>query len=167
MLLSELKPLTGRCGINGTISYASQEPWIFPGTIRQNILCGLDYNVQRYNKVIMATGLNKDFSILTHGDQTDDARLTKGQKYRINLARCLYVDADIYLIDDPFSSTDPDVGRNLFREVINGFLRDKIRILTSRHLHHYLRDVNQLLVLKAVIRHVLHIIIFEFNKYLN
>ncbi len=166
-MLGELKPLTGKCEVNGTISYASQEPWIFSGTIRQNIRCGLDYNAQRYNKVIVATGLNKDFSILPHGDLTDCSRLTKGQKYRINLARCLYVDADIYLIDDPFSSTDPDVGRHLFREVISDFLRDKIRILTRRHLYHYLRDVNQLLVLKAVIRHTLHIIIFEFNKYLN
>jgi len=117
--------------------------------------------------VIIATGLNKDFSILPHGDQTDDAKLTKGQKSRINLARCLYVDADIYLIDDPFSAVDHEVGKHFFREVINGFLKDKIRILTSRHLYHFLRDVNQLLVLKAVIRHALHIIIFEFNTYLT
>lgn len=156
VLLGELKPFTGRYGFTGTISYASQEPWIFSGTIRQNIICTLDYKVQRYNKVIKVTGLDKDFSILSHGDQTDGSRLTKRQKYRINLARCLYVDADIYLIDDPFSSTDPSVSAHLFREVLNGFLRDKIRILTSRHLYHYLRDVNQLLILKAVIFHDAH-----------
>jgi len=154
IILRELIPLSGKIQIKGKIAYASQEPWIFSASIRKNILCGLHYDARRYKKVIKASALQTDFTTLPQGDQTivgeRGISLSGGQKARINLARCLYVDADIYLLDDPLSAVDTQVGRHLFDNAINGFLKDKIRILVTHQLQ-YLVDVDQILALKGVL----------------
>ena len=75
--------------------------------------------------------------------------LSGGQKARINLARALYIDADIYLLDDPLSAVDAHVGRHLFDLAINSFLHDKIRILVTHQLQ-YLKIVDQILIIEAV-----------------
>lgn len=163
-ILRELVPLSGQLQIKGKIAYASQEPWIFSASIRQNILCGLEYDDRRYKKVIKASALVTDFTLLPQADQTivgeRGISLSGGQKARINLARCLYVDADIYLMDDPLSAVDTHVGRHLFDHAINGFLKDKIRILVTHQLQ-YLADVDQILALKGV----LLFIVYNFLKY--
>ena len=139
--------------MKGKIAYASQEPWIFSANIRQNILCGSDYDAQRYKTVVKSCALDKDLTLLPQGDQTPvgerGVSLSGGQKARINLARCLYVDADIYLLDDPLSAVDTHVGRQILDRAINGFLKDKIRVLVTHQLQ-YLKGVDQILVLKGV-----------------
>jgi len=151
--LGELSLLKGERSIQGKMAYASQEPWIFSATIRQNILCGSQYDPQRYRKVIKAAALERDFTLFPNGDQTAvgerGVSLSGGQKARVNLARCLYVDADIYLMDDPLSAVDTHVGRHLFDKAVNGFLHDKIRVLVTHQLQ-YLKDVDQILVLENV-----------------
>lgn len=146
--------LNGTCEVKGTIAYASQEPWIFSGTIRQNILCGLTYNPQRFYAVIKATALEKDFDIFPCGEETvvgeKGASLSGGQKARVCLARCLYVDADIYLLDDPLSAVDSHVGQHLFSEAIDGFLHGQTRIIVTHQLQ-YLKNVDQILILKKVL----------------
>ena len=136
----------GTCKVIGKVAYASQEPWIFTGTIRQNILCGLNYDPQRFYDVVKATALEKDFDVFPTGEETvvgeKGASLSGGQKARINLARCLYVDADIYLLDDPLSAVDTHVGQHMFIEAIDKFLHGKIRIIVTHQLQ-YLKDVNQ------------------------
>lgn len=153
VILGELSLLKGSRQVTGRISYASQEPWIFSGTIRQNILCGLDYDERRYNRVVQAAALERDFRLFPQGDATAvgerGVSLSGGQKARVNLARCLYVDADIYLLDDPLSAVDTHVGRHLFDQAVNGFLRDKIRVLVTHQLQ-YLKDANEILVLNGV-----------------
>jgi len=153
VILGELKPARGNCKVKGTLAYASQEPWIYTGSIRQNILCGRFYDAQRYTKVIQAAALEKDFSLLPNGDKTivgeKGYSISGGQKARINLARCMYVDADIYLMDDPLSAVDTEVGRHLFDQGVKGFLQGKTRILVTHQLQ-YLKDVDQILILKKV-----------------
>ena len=138
----------------GRLAYASQIPWIFSGTVRQNILCGLDYDADRYGRVIDACDLVDDICLFPNGDSTfvgeRGVSLSGGQKARINLARTLYVDADIYLLDDPLSAVDTHVGRHLFDQAINTFLKGKIRVLVTHQLH-YLKDIDQILLLRDVI----------------
>ena len=71
-----------------------------------------------------------------------------GQKARINLARALYIDADIYLLDDPLSAVDTKVDRRLFNKAINSFLSGKIRVLVTHQLR-YLKDADQILILRG------------------
>jgi len=54
-----------------------------------------------------------------------------GQKARISLARALYQDADIYLLDDPLSAVDPEVAQNIFHKCITSYLKDKIVVLVT------------------------------------
>lgn len=153
MILGELPVLSGTCRVSGKVAYCSQEPWIFSGTIRQNVLCGLEYDPIRYRKVIVAAALERDMSLLPDGDASvigeGGISLSGGQKARINLARCFYIDADIYLMDDPLSAVDNHVGRHLFDQIAKGFLRRKIRILVT-HQVQYLKDAHHILALKSV-----------------
>lgn len=91
IILNELRISSGHVSLGGTVSYASQEPWIFAATIRQNILFGLPYLRRRYADVIRVCALQEDFDLLPNGDFTivgeRGASLSGGQKARINLAR--------------------------------------------------------------------------------
>uniref|UniRef100_A0A668S789 Multidrug resistance-associated protein 4 n=1 Tax=Oreochromis aureus TaxID=47969 RepID=A0A668S789_OREAU len=150
-ILGELPYDTGTLKIKGQLTYASQQPWVFPGTIRSNILFGRELNPKKYERVLRACALKKDLEMFRDGDLTligdRGATLSGGQKARVNLARAVYEDADIYLLDDPLSAVDAEVGKHLFDKCICGLLKNKCRILVTHQLQH-LRDVDQILVLK-------------------
>ena len=97
----------------------SQSAWIQSGNIEENILFGSPMDKPRYKNVIHACALKKDLALLLHGDQTiigdRGINLSGGQKQRVQLARALYQDADIYLLDDPFSAVDAHTGTELFK----------------------------------------------------
>ena len=97
----------------------SQSAWIETGTIEENILFGSPMDKVKYKNVIQVCALKKDLSLFSHGDQTligeRGINLSGGQKQRIQLARALYKDADIYLLDDPFSALDAQTGSELFK----------------------------------------------------
>lgn len=141
--------------INGTISYASQEPWVFAATIRQNILFGAKYDKQRYQDVVKVCALEKDFEQFPNGDLSivgdRGASLSGGQKARINLARAVYRDTDIYLLDDPLSAVDIHVSKHLYEQCICGYLKNKTRILVT-HQVHYLKNADSIIILKNVRR---------------
>ncbi|XP_043486988.1 ATP-binding cassette sub-family C member 4-like, partial [Polistes fuscatus] len=123
---------------NIKISYASQEPWLFDGTIKENILFGREYDGKRYMDVIRVCALSKDFQQLPHGDMSfvgeKGVMLSGGQKARINLARAVYKQADIYLLDDPLSAVDAKVARHIFTKCISEYLRGTTRILATHQL---------------------------------
>lgn len=91
VILKELPLQYGDISIPGVVSYASQEPWIFGESVRQNILFDSPYNEVRYKQVVKACALKKDFVQFPFGDQTlvgdRGIGLSGGQKARINLAR--------------------------------------------------------------------------------
>jgi ATP-binding cassette subfamily C (CFTR/MRP) protein 4 len=135
------------------VSYASQDAWIFSGSIRQNILFGLFLNEKLYNAVINACALHEDLAQMAHGDETivgeRGITLSGGQKARINLARSLYQQADIYLMDDPLSAVDSRVSRHLFDKCMKEFLDNKMRILVTHQLQ-YLPQADHIVVLNEV-----------------
>ena len=61
--------------------------------------------------------------------------LSGGQKARISLARAIYSDADILLLDDPISAVDAHVGNFIMNDCLNGYLKNKTRILITHALH--------------------------------
>ncbi|XP_064442021.1 ATP-binding cassette sub-family C member 4 isoform X3 [Mirounga angustirostris] len=150
-VLGELPRSQGLVSVHGRIAYVSQQPWVFSGTVRSNILFGKKYEKERYEKVIKACALKKDLQLLEDGDLTvigdRGATLSGGQKARINLARAVYQDADIYLLDDPLSAVDAEVGRHLFELCICQTLHEKITILVTHQLQ-YLKAASQILILK-------------------
>uniref|UniRef100_A0A3Q3LYS7 Multidrug resistance-associated protein 4-like n=1 Tax=Labrus bergylta TaxID=56723 RepID=A0A3Q3LYS7_9LABR len=150
-ILGELPDDKGVLKVRGQLTYAAQQPWVFPGTIRSNILFGKELHQQKYERVLKACALKRDMELLPEGDLTligdRGATLSGGQKARVNLARAVYQDADIYLLDDPLSAVDAEVGRHLFEQCICGLLRNKPRILVTHQLQ-YLKAADQILVLK-------------------
>ena len=76
----------------------------------------MDY--QRYQQTLEKCSVVKDFELLPHGELTEigerGVNLSGGQKQRIQLARALYQNADIYLLDDPFSAVDAHTATSLF-----------------------------------------------------
>uniref|UniRef100_A0A1B6DNL6 Multidrug resistance-associated protein lethal(2)03659 n=1 Tax=Clastoptera arizonana TaxID=38151 RepID=A0A1B6DNL6_9HEMI len=150
VLLGELPLREGTIEVNGEISYAGQEPWVFAGTVRQNILFGQPYNSSRYKAVTSACSLDKDFEHFPRGDKTivgeRGASLSGGQKARINLARAVYKEADVYLLDDPLSAVDTHIGKQLFQNCIKGILNNKTCILVTHQLQ-YLSRVDHLILL--------------------
>lgn len=152
VLLGEVGIDQGEALVHGKVSYASQEPWVFEGTIRDNIVFVEDYNERRYKKVIKACALERDLELLPRGDLTvvgeRGVSLSGGQKARVNLARAVYRKADIYLLDDPLSAVDTHVGKHIFERCIRDFLSNKIRILVT-HQVQYLFDVEHLLLMSG------------------
>ncbi|XP_070491925.1 probable multidrug resistance-associated protein lethal(2)03659 [Chironomus tepperi] len=154
-ILRELPIESGKMFIKGKISFAPQEAWVFSGSIRQNILFGCEMDKDRYDKVVTACALNKDFEMFPHGDLTligeRGSSLSGGQKARLSLARSLYRDAELYLFDDPLSAVDAHVGKHLFEECLSrsGFLgkQHSTRILVT-HQVHFLKDADWLVLLK-------------------
>ncbi|XDB55923.1 hypothetical protein AB1E18_009385 [Capra hircus] len=151
-VLGELPPSQGQVSVHGRIAYVSQQPWVFSGTVRSNILFGKKYEKDRYEEVIKACALGKDLQLLEDGDQIvigdRGTPLSEGQKARVNLARAVYQDADIYLLDDPFSAVDAGVSRHLFEECVCQALREKITILVT-HQWQYLKAASWILILKG------------------
>ncbi|CAF1258019.1 unnamed protein product [Rotaria sordida] len=137
-----------------SISYAPQSAWIFADTIRANILLGKPMDEERYKNVIKACCLDIDLrnfgevgDLMIVGDK--GVNLSGGQKARISLARALYADADLYLLDDPIAAVDPKVAKKIFDQCIGprSLLREKTRILVT-HQTHFLVEANQTILLK-------------------
>lgn len=150
VILGELELDAGALTVNGSISYAAQDPWLFNGTVRNNIVFVEDFDQQRYNAVVNVCALQQDFQQFPQGDGTiigeKGISLSGGQKARVNLARSIYKRADIYLLDDPLSAVDTHVGKHIFERCIEDFLADKICVLVTHQLQ-YLKNVKHVILL--------------------
>ncbi|XP_031345834.1 probable multidrug resistance-associated protein lethal(2)03659 isoform X2 [Photinus pyralis] len=147
VMLKELRLGSGRIHISGQISYSSQDAWLFSSSIRNNILFGEQMDTKRYNEVVRVCALEDDFASLPFADQTivggRGSSLSGGQKARINLARAVYRDADIYLLDEPFAAVDARVGKQIFQDCIKGFLKGKTVVLVTHQLQ-YLKYADEI-----------------------
>uniref|UniRef100_A0A671RE67 ATP-binding cassette sub-family C member 5 n=1 Tax=Sinocyclocheilus anshuiensis TaxID=1608454 RepID=A0A671RE67_9TELE len=149
-ILEQMHLLSGSVSANGTLAYVSQQAWIFHGTVRDNILMGEPFDQTRYARVIHACSLKPDLEILPYGDQTEigerGINLSGGQKQRVSLARAVYSNRDIFLLDDPLSAVDAHVGKHIFEECIKKELKGKSVILVTHQLQ-YLEFCDQVLLL--------------------
>ncbi|EAA01218.5 AGAP001777-PA [Anopheles gambiae str. PEST] len=159
VLLRELPVESGRLQLarGCSIAYASQEPWLFTGSLRQNVLFGEQLDQYRYRQVLKVCALQPDLAHLPAGDMTvigeRGVSLSGGQKARICLARAVYRQADVYLLDDPLSAVDAHVAKHLFELCIGngGFLKRRnpnaTRILVT-HQVHFLKQADWVVVMK-------------------
>jgi len=150
-ILNEMPHQTGNVHVTGSVFYVSQEPWLFPDTVKENILFGKAYENEKFNNIVKSCFLTQDLNSLPHGENTligdRGVNLSGGQRARIGLARALYSDAQIYLLDDPLSAVDANVAKHLFDRCINGYLKSKIRVFVTHHVHHLIK-ADQVLILE-------------------
>ncbi|XP_054675056.1 ATP-binding cassette sub-family C member 10 isoform X1 [Grus americana] len=138
------------CDLERGFGLATQEPWIQFTTVRENILFGREYDARLYKEVVEACALSEDLNILPAGDQTEvgenGVTLSGGQKARIALARAIYQEKELYLLDDPLAAVDADVANHLMRKCILGVLKHKTRILCT-HRTEFLEKADALLLI--------------------
>uniref|UniRef100_A0A6B0VFE5 Putative abc transporter c family member n=1 Tax=Ixodes ricinus TaxID=34613 RepID=A0A6B0VFE5_IXORI len=136
-VLGALEKVSGSVDVQGRIAYVAQQSWIQNATLKENIIFTNSVDEDRYRKVVEACALIPDLDMLPGGDNTQVGdkgfNLSGGQKLRISLARAVFHDADVYLLDDPFSAVDIHVASHLFDHVVgpSGILKSKTRILMT------------------------------------
>ncbi|XP_003747550.2 canalicular multispecific organic anion transporter 2-like [Galendromus occidentalis] len=139
-VLGDLHLKHGRVDRNGSLAYVPQQAWIQNATIKDNILFTRSFERQHYRQVVEKCCLAEDLKVLPGGERTEigekGVNLSGGQKQRISLARAVYQNKDVYLLDDPLSAVDAHVGSAIFRDVIGncGMLRSKTRIFVTNML---------------------------------
>ena len=153
-ITGELRKQKGTVKSGGRVALVSQQAFLINDTLRNNILFGKEYEEKRYMEVLRVCQLESDLEILPSGDQTEigerGINMSGGQKQRISLARAVYSDSDIYLIDDCLSALDAYVGQAVLDEVLLGYLRrrNKTVIMTTHHTH-FLHRVDKVVVMEA------------------
>lgn len=128
---------------NGTVSINGSSifygvPWIQSATIRENIIFGFKFNPILYYRTVKACALETDINLLAAGDMTEvgerGVTLSGGQKARISLARAIYAQKDIYLLDDVLSAVDAKVGKHIVEHCFLDLIADKTKILATHQL---------------------------------
>jgi ABC-type multidrug transport system fused ATPase/permease subunit len=121
------------------IAFCDQRPWIVNATVQGNITFGSELDEQRLKRAIYVAAMEDDLKILQGGLMCEigerGINLSGGQKARACLARAVYNDADIYLLDDPLSAVDAHVGEHIFHKCIKEELKNKTVLLVTHHLH--------------------------------
>ncbi|XP_078001329.1 ATP-binding cassette sub-family C member 9-like [Glandiceps talaboti] len=144
-ILGEMTTISGSVLFNKEkckVSYGAQRPWLQNATLRENVLFGEEYISERYQTVLEACALQPDLEILPAGDMTEigekGINLSGGQKQRISMARTLYSNTDIVILDDPLSALDVHVGAHVMQEgILNFILKDnRTVILVSHHVQY-------------------------------
>nr|XP_042697003.1 voltage-dependent T-type calcium channel subunit alpha-1G isoform X14 [Chrysemys picta bellii] len=151
-LLGEMEKLEGHVAVKGSVAYVPQQAWIQNATLKDNILFGQQHNEQKYQNVLEACALKTDLEVLPGGDHTEigekGINLSGGQRQRVSIARAVFSDADVYLLDDPLSAVDSHVAKHIFDNVIGpeGALKGKTRMLVT-HGVTFLPQVDHIVVL--------------------
>ncbi len=106
-LAGDMRRTSGSVTIGGSRAFCPQYAWIQNTTARENVLFGKEYDRKWYDEVIEACALRLDMDMLPNGDHTEIGErgitISGGQKQRLNIARALYFNSDIVLMDDPLS----------------------------------------------------------------
>uniref|UniRef100_A0A8C1NNY4 Multidrug resistance-associated protein 1 n=1 Tax=Cyprinus carpio TaxID=7962 RepID=A0A8C1NNY4_CYPCA len=139
-LLGEMQKQEGSVSIKGSVAYVPQQAWIQNATLKDNILFGREAKDSWYEKVVEACALLPDLEVLPGGDLTEigekGVNLSGGQKQRVSVARAVYCNCAVYLLDDPLSAVDAHVGKHIFEKVIGpqGLLQGRTRVLVTHGL---------------------------------
>ncbi|KAF8650152.1 hypothetical protein AX16_005387 [Volvariella volvacea WC 439] len=121
------------------VAYVSQEPWILNDTIKENITFGSHFDHERFWKVIYQCCLQHDLARFDAREATEVGErgltLSGGQKARIALARAVYSEANIILLDDTLAALDIKTAKTIVKECLRGdLMKDRIVLLVTHNL---------------------------------
>ena len=137
--LDELVRVSGLVSKHGRVGFVPQEAFLVNDTLKQNVLFGHAFDEIRYRRAVTVAQLDADLHELPGGEETEigerGINLSGGQKQRVMLARAVYCESEIYLVDDCLSALDAGVGQRVWEDVLCGEMRGKTRLLATHHLH--------------------------------
>jgi len=143
---------TGRIEKNGDIAFVPQEAFLINNSLRNNITFFKEFDEERYIDTLARCCLLDDLLTFNTMDLIEigerGINLSGGQKQRISLARALYSNRDIYLIDDALSALDAEVGKTILNEVFIEALSTKTRIIVT-HATYLLDKVDEVVLMKS------------------
>ena len=149
-ILGELPICKGFLERKGEMAFVGQSPWIFSGTLRDNVTFNRPFDSTKFQKVIDGCVLSKDIEQFPESDLTIVGErgivLSGGQRTRVSIARALYSDANVYLLDDPLSCVDAEVGSHIFENDVGNALRDRLCLLVT-HQPYYMKHANHIIVM--------------------
>ena len=129
--------------VRGTVAYVAQVAWVQSLSLKENVLFGRSMDRERYERALDCACMGADVELLPHGDETEIGEkgitLSGGQKQRTAIARAIYADADLVVMDDPLSALDAHVAKDVFRKCVTEEFADKAVLLVT----HQLQFVNQ------------------------
>ncbi|KAJ2613753.1 hypothetical protein H4S08_002033 [Coemansia sp. RSA 1365] len=147
--------LASQGAVMENVAYVAQEAWLRNATIRDNITFGTPYDEERYEEVLRVCALKPDLRILAAGDRTEIGErgitLSGGQKQRMALARAVYSDRRILLIDDCLSAVDAHTARHILIECLVGqtpLMQGRTRVLVTHHVAACLPHCRYIAVIK-------------------
>ncbi|XP_013859205.1 multidrug resistance-associated protein 5 [Austrofundulus limnaeus] len=150
-LLGQMTLVEGKVAVSGGFAYVSQHAWILNDSLRENILFGNAYDSDKYNAVLEACCLLQDLAELPYGDMTEigerGANLSGGQRQRVSLARALYSERPVLLLDDPLSAVDACVGSHIFNRAIRGAAKGKTVLFVTHQLQ-FLPECDDVILMK-------------------
>uniref|UniRef100_A0A9J7YYT7 ATP-binding cassette sub-family C member 5 n=1 Tax=Cyprinus carpio carpio TaxID=630221 RepID=A0A9J7YYT7_CYPCA len=165
-LLGQMTLLGGSVAVNGDFAYVAQQAWILNDSLRENILFGKQYIEEKYNAVLEACCLFPDIIELPYGDMTEigerGANLSGGQRQRVSLARALYSERPVLLLDDPLSAVDTRVGSHLFHSAIRRAAKSRTVIFVTHQLQ-FLPECDEVVLMKdgQIAEHGTHVQLME------
>ena len=137
--------------VSGKIAFLSQSPWILGTSVLKNIVLGQEVDQERLQRAVRLSQLETDIGLMQQGLDTfvgeNGSAISGGQRTRLALARCIYQDPDIYVLDDPLSALDLNVANKIMQEAILGELAGKTRII-STHAVHLAKHADRILSVK-------------------
>ena len=139
-ILGELDLLSGTLNrLEEAIGYCAQTPWLQSMSIRENILFHYPYDETRYRQVLEACALLPDLADFKHGDLSmigeNGIGLSGGQKARVALARAVYSQASLLILDDPISALDHQTAEFIIQKCLGGPLMEKRTVILVTHRH--------------------------------
>ncbi|KAH7035248.1 P-loop containing nucleoside triphosphate hydrolase protein [Microdochium trichocladiopsis] len=139
-ILGELDQTAGHSVLpNEMVGYCAQAPWLQNMSIRDNILFNFPYDPVRYRQVIDACALTPDLATFKHGDLSaigeNGIGLSGGQKARVALARAVYSNARVLLLDDPLAPLDHNTAESIIRKLFCGpLMQDRTVVLVTHRV---------------------------------
>ena len=151
-IIGEISLRSGSLAVSGQVAYTPEDPWLISGSIRENILMGREFREEAYYRSLSCCALTRDLELLVAGDETiigdRGITLSGGQRARVSLARAVYSQADIFVLDDPLSAVDAEVANSIMQECIKGQLKGKTVVLATHQLQ-FLSQADKILILNA------------------
>jgi ABC-type transport system involved in cytochrome bd biosynthesis fused ATPase/permease subunit len=149
MLIGNLHILSGMVKFSGSIGYLPQNLWFRKTSMRDNVLFGLPLIKKKLNFVYTMVLLKEELGFFRNGDKIimeQNNGMSDGQRRRIALARVLYAEPDLLLLDEVFASIDPETTHAIYNNLCKHY-SDKTIVL-STHVTNFVRSEDKLMILK-------------------